>query len=704
MNNRVMNEAERGKRRMCSLVLPYRAFQASLLALFTALLVACGGPEITLTGQVTNAYTDEPVRDATVRVGNNQLETDPTGNFQISRWNIRDTLEVQAVGYEPISIDLESQEHLAQATPPAVTIDTIKLRPNVLSGVVTDSYSEQPLAGALLQVSEAISATTDVEGRYMLNDLPENFTVTITAPDYATYSESVSGTTAFDVALRPSILSGVVKDQYTGEPLAGATVKVGAATATTADDGSYQLEDVAEGASITISAEGYAEIAQEVGPTAVFDAELRPDVLRGALVDSVSKEPVRDATIIATETRDGSDVAFQRIDNSTDGEFVLEDIPEKGYIQVLAPGYRKAVVELASGKVPTSIELEPLTVKSIYVTSAVASVPGLLEEYFDLIDRTELNAIVIDLKSDLRDDLGLIYYDSQVPIVKELETARPIMDIEAILAEAKRRNIYTIARVHIFSHDNVLADAKPEWAAQDRFTGEVFADYPTSTIRYAWLDPWNRNVWDYNIKLSVEAAKLGFDEINFDYIRFPSLEFSPEDKKRIKLSRPEEEDTPEARFANIAAVLEQAQRAINGAGAFLSVDVFGYTTWRPDGLIGQDIELMAEHTDYICPMIYPSHYLPGELGFDNPSAHPYEMILDSMQKGQKQVEDKRAQLRPWLQDFTLIWVPEHMIVEYGPAEVRAQIDAVYDFNPTTGWILYDSANNYTEEALEPAEE
>ncbi|MCG8351834.1 MAG: putative glycoside hydrolase, partial [Chloroflexales bacterium] len=404
------------------------------------------------------------------------------------------------------------------------------------------------------------------------------------------------------------------------------------------------------------------------------------------------------------ETRDGSDVAFQRIDNSTDGEFVLEGIPENGYIQALAPGYRKAVVELASGKVPASIELEPLTVKSIYVTSAVASVPGLLEEYFDLIDRTELNAIVIDLKSDLRDDLGLIYYDSQVPIVQELGTARPIMDIEAILAEAKRRNIYTIARVHIFSHDNVLADAKPEWAAQDRFTGEVFADYPTSTIRYAWLDPWNRNVWDYNIQLSVEAAKLGFDEINFDYIRFPSLEFSPEDKERIKLSRPEEEDTPEARFANIAAVLEQAQRAINGAGAFLSVDVFGYTTWRPDGLIGQDIELMAEHTDYICPMIYPSHYLTGELGFDNPAAHPYEMILDSMQKGQKQVEDKRAQLRPWLQDFTLVWVPEHMIVEYGLAEVRAQIDAVYDFDPTTGWILYDSANDYTEEALEPAEE
>src|SRR5690606_8446799 len=123
-------------------------------------------------------------------------------------------------------------------------------------------------------------------------------------------------------------------------------------------------------------------------------------------------------------------------------------------------------------------------------------------------------SIVVDLKSDLRDDLGLVYYDSQVPIVKELGTSRDYVDMHAFLAEAKKRNIYTIARIQLFSHDNVLADARPEWGIKDLESGEVYADYPGPGIRYAYLDPTNRNVWDYNIQLGIEAALMGFDEIN----------------------------------------------------------------------------------------------------------------------------------------------------------------------------------------------
>ena len=160
--------------------------------------------------------------------------------------------------------------------------------------------------------------------------------------------------------------------------------------------------------------------------------------------------------------------------------------------------------------------------KALYITAAVAAGgPKLVNEYLDLIDRTELNTLIVDLKSDLRDDLGLVYYDSQVPIVKELGTSRDYVDMKGLLAEAKKRGIYTIARVQLFSHDNALADARPEWAIKDRKTGEVYADYPGPGIRYAYLDPWNRNVWDYDIQLGVEAAQMGFDEINYDYIRFP---------------------------------------------------------------------------------------------------------------------------------------------------------------------------------------
>jgi hypothetical protein len=389
-------------------------------------------------------------------------------------------------------------------------------------------------------------------------------------------------------------------------------------------------------------------------------------------------------------------LATVRIDNA-DGSFTLKGLPATGFVQVLAPGYRKLIVPIKQGEIPAVMKLEPFHAKAVYITAAVASNPRLVTKFFDSIDNSELNAIVIDLKSDLRDDLGLIYYDSQVPIVKELGTARPYYDIAAIIAEAKKRNIYTIARVHIFSHDNILAEAKPDWAARDRIKGGIFYDYPTSTIKYAWLDPFNENVWDYNIALSVEAASYGFDEINFDYIRFPSLEFGPSDGERLAFSK--ETPNAEIRYETIKNVLNRAHPAINAAGAFLSVDVFGFTTEGPIDIIGQSIPIMAETTDYICPMVYPSHYGAGYLGFDNPANRPYDVILRTMQMGMKQIPDSRARLRPWLQDFTLVWVPDDQIVQYGEQELRDQIRAVADSGTEAGWLLYSSDNTYTYSAL-----
>src|SRR5215213_6606378 len=601
--------------------LPLVAFTIAL----AALLAACGGPEIPLNGTIIDAYTGKPVPAATINLGGAQLSTDAGGKYQVVQWSEKDTLQIAANGYEPISIVLAQQPQLAKPTPPAMTLDA-KLRPNTITGAITDAYSGKPLAGALVKASDTLSASTGADGKYRLTGVPAN-----------------------------------------------ATVQFGA--------------------------DGYAELTQPLEKMTTLDAVLRPDVLKGTLVDSATGKPIKNATVMSMPTLESDAVATKRIDNSTDGAFQLDGLPEQGFIQVLAPGYRKAVIEVKPGSVPSTIKLEPFFTKSLYVTAAVASNHDLLMKFFDTIDKTELNAIVIDLKSDLRDDLGLVYYDSQVPIVKELKASRPYMDLPAILAEAKKRGIYTIARVHIFSHDNVLAEARPEWAAKDRSTGGVFADYPGPGIHYDWLDPWNRNVWDYNIQLAVEAAHMGFDEINYDYIRFPSLEFGAGDKDRLKLSKPDA--TSEEKYANIVEMLTQSQAAINGAGAYLSVDVFGVAAWEPSNLIAQDIGRMGEHTDYVCPMIYPSHFWNGALDFDLPAQHPYEIILDSMQKGAKQMVGKRALLRPWLQDFTLTWVPKDQIVEYGPNEVRAQIKAVEDFGQAGGWMLYDSANQYTVEALKP---
>jgi hypothetical protein len=660
-----------------------------------AILVSCGGPPIALTGTITDAYTGKPVSAAKLMLGGSQITTDAGGKYQFQQWSEKDTLQIVANGYEPTSVALASQPQLAKPTPPAATFDTA-IRPNNLSGVIADSYTGKPLAGALLKVGAAISATTGADGRYTLSGLPESFTLTIAAADHEPASQNLKRTTSFDAVLRPNVLTGAITDSYTGKPLAGATVEAGDAKATSGADGRYRLEGVAENATVRISADGYAALTQPLEKTTAADAALRPDVFKGTLVDASTGAPIKNATVIATANLNSTDVAFVRIDNSSDGQFKLEGIPEQGYIQVLAPGYRKATLELKPGSVPGTIKLEPFHVKALYITAAVAAGgPKLVNEYLDLIDKTELNALVVDLKSDLRDDLGLIYYDSQVPIVKELGTARDYVDMKGLLAEAKKRGIYTIARVQLFSHDNALADAKPEWGVKDRKTGKVYADYPGPGIRYAYLDPWNRNVWDYNIQLGVEAAQLGFDEVNYDYIRFPDwygdlAGFS----QALEFSKPTDPvNGKEAMFDNIAEFAKQAHRAINGAGAYFSVDVFGRVMLGPSMSIAQDITRMAPNVDYVCPMPYPSLWWPGYLGFDNPTAHPYEVVLGTLENGIGFFQGRYAMVRPWLQDHTDPWQGSR-VVEYGPAEVRAQIKAVDDFGKAAGWILYDSANAY----------
>ncbi|CAA9299851.1 MAG: glycoside hydrolase, partial [uncultured Chloroflexia bacterium] len=653
------------------------------------------------------------------------------------------------------------------------TLD-VTLRPNTLSGTITDSYSKQPLANVQVQASDTISATTDAEGRYTLAGVPENVSLTMTAPDYDEATGSAQRTTTFDGTLRPNFVEGVVTDKQTGEPVAGATVKAGSASATTDAEGRYRLtgveegstveistkgydaatgtpdattldlalrsnmltgtitdeytsqplegvliktgsvesktdsagrfslEGVAENAVVAVSVEGYADVEQKITELKPLELALRPDVLQGKLVDATTAQPIKNAAVLVALESNGTDVAFTRIKNSTDGAFTLDGAPEQGFLKVLAPGYKKFEVELKVGEIPETIELEPFAAKALYITAAVASAgTDYVAQYFDAIDNTELNTIIVDLKSDLRDDLGLVYYDSQTPMVKELKTSADYVDMPAFVAEAKKRGIYTIARIQLFSHDNALADARPDWAIKDGDTGEVYADRPGPGIRYAWLDPWNQNVWDYNIALAVEAAQMGFDEINYDYIRYPdSSDLATYGQEYIFSQPTDPKNNPEAMYNNIAQFMEKAHRATNGAGAFMSVDVFGRVSLKASMPISQDISRMAEHSDFVAPMIYPSLWWVGYLDFANPTAHPYEVILGTLKSADLLFEGKYALQRPWLQDHTDPWQGSR-VIEYGAKEVRAQIDATEDFGKASGWMLYDSANTYTDGALKP---
>jgi hypothetical protein len=729
-----------------------------LLHLFAAaalvMLAACGGwNTVVLEGTVTDTYSGEPVEAAEVRIDDTSLSPDTEGVYHTSDWNAESRLHISAPGYETLSLTLDEtwaesesgpvQAELAETGIVTLTLDT-ELRPTTLEGVVTEAHEDEPLAGATVlavvdeeaaadapepadegeseaaaaggpDVAEAaeseavLETTTDDEGRYSLVGLPESYTLVISATDHAPLQTELERTTTYNAALRPNTFGGVVTDKYSNEPLEGASVTVGDISTRTDEDGEYLLTDVPEEVEeIEIRASGYASFTQSINPPESIDAALRPDVLESALVDQESGEGVAFATVIATETMTSTAVASVRIDNSKDGSFTLEGLPESGYLQVLAPGYRKAVMEITPGNIPSEIALEPFYARALYIkTTTAAYLPERMENFYNVIDNTELNALVIDLKSDNLADLGLIYYDSQVPIVQELGTSADLMDIEGILAEAKRRNIYTIARIHIFAHDNLLAETKPEWAAQNaigcvpnenrKCNGDVFyADWDI-----AWLDPWNRNVWEYNIQLGIEAAQMGFDEVQFDYIRFPN---DAAEIEHMRLSKPIDwRNNPQPMYENIATFMEQAHEQINGVGAFFSVDIFGYAVWSPQANIGQNANLMAPHADYIYPMVYPSHFWTNEMGFDNAAAHPYEIVAESLRRGHEMVGDKRAKMRPWLQDFTLIWVPDHLIVRYGVPEVQAQIQAVDDAPYAAGWAMWDPDNEYTLDAFRPAE-
>lgn len=320
----------------------------------------------------------------------------------------------------------------------------------------------------------------------------------------------------------------------------------------------------------------------------------------------------------------------------------------------------------------------PVTVRGIYVTGWVAGLPQRFEALRQLVLRTELNAMVIDVK----DDTGYLTYRSKLEAVKALgaDSGR-IPDLPALVARLNRDGIYPIARLVLFK-DPVLARLRPDLAVQSS-GGGIWRDRKG----LAWADPHQKAVWDYNLAIAREVAAMGFREIQFDYVRFPT------DGDRSTIVYPGADGR--SRGEVIREFLEYAAGALRPSGVYVSADIFGLVTTAEDDMgIGQVLEEMAPAVDYLSPMVYPSHYAPYSYGIPDPDARPYETVYQSMATAARRLGDQAPKLRPWLQDFTL----RH---RYGAAEVRAQIQAVYDAG-LTEWILWNPTNVYSEGALRAA--
>ena len=328
---------------------------------------------------------------------------------------------------------------------------------------------------------------------------------------------------------------------------------------------------------------------------------------------------------------------------------------------------------------------EPVVVKGIYVTSA--AIRNKREQLIELADTTEINAMVIDVK----DDNGRITYNMDSPKAHEIDaTTNTIPDMEDFIKTLREKNIYPIARIVVFK-DPYLAEQKKELALKNK-DGSLYRDNNGE----GWINPYNKEVWDYIIEVSSKAAEIGFMEIQFDYIRFSTgrgmseVDFGPLAEEKTK------EDI-------ILEFTRYAYESLKPLGVFVSADVYGtiISSSIDAGLVGQNYVEMARYLDYICPMIYPSHFGPGNYGVEYPDLEPYKIIRKVLTASKTKIDliplgEHRAIVRPWLQDFTATWVTPHK--KYGGEELREQIDGVYSVGYEE-WLVWDASCNYSVDGL-----
>lgn len=322
----------------------------------------------------------------------------------------------------------------------------------------------------------------------------------------------------------------------------------------------------------------------------------------------------------------------------------------------------------------------PTAVKGIYMSACVASTPSFREKLKNIAETTEINSIIIDVK----DYTGTISFDSENLLFKDnIGSGCKVRDFKEFIGELHKSNIYVIARISTFQ-DKYLVSKRPDLAVKKESDGTIWKDYKG----VSWLDPGSKEVWNYISELGKETYAIGFDELNFDYIRFPS------DGNMRDIVYSFSTSTKADTIKEFSAYLSSIFKPLNIP---ISADVFGMTTTNKGDLnIGQVLENFLPYFDYVAPMVYPSHYPQNFLDLANPASNPYEVISYSMSMGIGKIvlaSSTPNKLRPWLQDFDLG-------ATYTPEMIRSEIKAVYD-SGLNSWMLWDAGNTYTIEALLP---
>ena len=393
------------------------------------------------------------------------------------------------------------------------------------------------------------------------------------------------------------------------------------------------------------------------------------DYAGGKVVDYLTRKPIEGAIVTGN-----NEVVYT--DNK--GVFAIKNAAAK--IGIRAYGYARGelAVPAASARDHLNIYLRPFVPKALYLTYYGIGSRTLRESALALAKETEINSLVIDVKGDR----GVITYKSSIPLASEIGAQRLVIikDIRGLIQSLREKGIYTVARIVVFK-DEVLGAARPDLTVKTQ-DGTTFHDRES----LVWVDPSRKEVWDYNVDIAVEAAQNGFDEIQFDYVRFP-------DRKGLRFAVP---NTEENRVKYISGFLSEAKRRLAPYNVFVAADVFGYVSWNlNDTQIGQKIEQVASCVDYISLMLYPSGFQFGIPGYRNPVAHPYEIVSLTLKRARERANIPASRFRPWLQAFKDYAFDRR---HFSGPEIRSQINAAEEFG-SGGWMLWNPRNIYKSDGL-----
>ena len=720
---------------------PQMAWIATAFLLSIFLLVGCGLALPTLSGHVLDAESGAPIASAIIRVADKTTRTNDAGKFAIRLPQGAHELTVQAPGYQhqiitttillkgsddALQVPLKRRRlrgivhdddgnplaggHITMATSETrsqsdgsfeldasvlatLTVTSacyltaeiapteletlfdsggtqtseldITLSPRIVVGLVTDRLSGKPVSGVAVHLGDQTSQTGP-DGRYAIMACDPSKEMRFNSVTHRPIESVVfDGQAKQDVSLEPWWTLLEVVDAKNGQGLAGVRIEADAGVIETEADGKVAVM-VLPGTRLTFERFGYRSTTLDYQGEERLQVALQPVGLAGTLVDKSTGLPVTRAVIQAFEPGSSDPILCEPDEQ---GRFLLEEPGEIERIRIKAPGYRLTTITLEGSPV-VDVQLEPFVAKGIYIPFGRLADPARLEKLLQLVEDTDLNTVVIDVKSDR----SWLAWRSEVPLARETNAYQEnVTDLREVVRTCHERGIYVIARMVIFK-DNLLAKTRPDWAAKWA-NGTLYHDYEG----LAWMDPFRQEVRDYNLALTREIAAMGVDEIQYDYVRFPS-----DGVRGVVYSQ---DDDAESRTDAIVEMARQAHDALAATPVYFSVDVFGLTPWvepPSDMGIGQRLADIAAYADYVSPMLYPTTFTRGNLGYDVPGNYPYEIVYHSVMQC---LERTDTPVRPWLQAYSI------GPFQYGPVEQLLQIRAA-DEAGSTGWLFWHAGTVY----------